>query len=77
MSIALSLLCFVIKAMPAHALKSALLATFAAIHLKCETPLAPLLKVIPLRVPLLTVYHFAAILHKSAPIVPTGPVHQT
>ena len=77
MTIALSLLCFVIKAMPAHALKPALLATFAAMQLKCVTPLAPLLKVITLRVLLVTVNHFAAILHKSAPIVPTGPVHQT
>lgn len=77
MTIALSLLCFVIKAMPAHALKPALLATFAAMHLKCVTPLAALLKVTTLRVLLVTVNHFAAILHKSAPIVPTGPVHQT
>lgn len=76
-SIALSLLCFVIKAVPAHALKPALLATFAAMHLKCQTPPAPLLKVTTLRVLLVTVNHFAAILHRSAPVVPTGPLHQT
>lgn len=63
--------------MPAHALKPALLATIAAMHLKRVTPRAPLLKVITLRVLLVTVNHIAAILHKSALIVSTGLVHQT